>query len=414
MRFRQRPLIGMVIVILVGVAVVAVLGIMLQAVLASPLRQFPFDRVTIISDPPPPDLYGQFSERTLLQPNPVDPGPAWRLPAFDDSGWQDSYPAATLPGWGAPVGGDFIWGGAPGASVGGGRYEIPPSPAPQFLFLRKNFCIPINADNSSPNWISATPLRIQVAADPGDAAISYNGDDIGMLPGQGGTIQSLDIASSVTSFSRLGRNTLAMSVHDNVDDLYAAVAYHLELTYSIDYGAITVIANPPSPAIPGTLVTFSQGGTGAGGDAPYTFGWDLGNGATSTDPAPSIAYPAVGTYTVTLVMTDSFGCPSAPVVMQYIVLEPTPSIPPLTPTDTPVPTNTPRPANTSAPPPRPANTPIPSPAPTLTPTPTVPLLLPATGNTDRPSRANLVFLVVGGILLTASCLLLCRHIALCD
>jgi hypothetical protein len=397
MDFRRCLLTGMGTVIAVSTVVVVVLGIVLGSVFASPLRQFPTSSVTIISDPPPPNLPGQFSERTLLQPNPLDPSSAWRQPTFDDSGWQDSYPAA-ISGWGAPVdGSDFIWGGARGTDVGG-RYEIPSAPAPQFLFLRKNFCIPINADLSTVQ--AATSLQIQVAADPGRAAVSYNEDDLAILPGQGGTVQSLDVASSVASFRRLGRNTLAMSVQDDVDDLYAAVAYYLELSYSIDPGAITISANPPVSTTPGAFVTFSQGGTGPGGDAPYTLNWDFGDGTTGPNPH---AYAVAGTYTVTLVVADSFGCPSAPVSIQYIVAEPATPTPTSTPTNTPTttntavpaPTNTPRPANTSSPSqPQATDTPVP----TFTPTPILTLLLPETGDVGWSPGVNYVCLAVGILL----------------
>jgi hypothetical protein len=404
-------------VVLVGAMAIALSGVGLRGVLALPALQFPTNSVTILSDPPPLDEPGQFTEATLLQANPLDPHIEWRSPTFDDSGWQSSYPAATLPGWGSPVGGahpaaDFIWGGPVGTDVGG-RYEIPSSPAPQFLFLRKSFCVPINADINSVQ--PATPLQMQVAADPGEAALYYNGFDVGNLPGrEDGFVYSVDLSAVVAAARRLGRNTLAVSVYDDVVDTRAAVAYYLQMSYAIDPGAIMVNASPTSgSAGPGGPITFSQGGAGPGGDGPYAFGWDFGDGTTSTEPAPSKVYSAAGTYTVTLVMTDRFGCPSAPVSIAYVVAAPTPTDTP-TPTNTPTPTSTPVPVNTSAPPPsnpQPTSTPIVLPTPTLTPTAIVPVLLPATGNMPGPVIAGLVFPIVGGILLVVSCLLLRRRLA---
>ncbi|MCP4542225.1 MAG: PKD domain-containing protein [Chloroflexi bacterium] len=392
--FRQRPLIGVGIMILVSAVTMTIFGVTLQGVSALPLRQLPNPVV----------VTGDLSEVSLISASIMDPDPLWRTPTYDDSGWPISYLAATLPGWGAVVGGDFIWGGPPGTDVGGNQYEIPTNPAPQYLFLRDNFCIPINADVAS---IQSSVLQMQVVASPGDASINYNGADIGSLAGsEDGFIYNVNLTAQVASVRRLGRNTLAINVRDDVSDARAAIAYHVEFDYHIDLDAITLnpqLQNPPSgDAYVDTPVTFSYGGTGAGGDAPHTFSWDFGDGSTtSTDPNPTIAYTAIGTYTVTLIMDDRFGCSSEPVSMQYIVVEqptPTPTNTP-TPTSTPTPTNTPQPANTSAPPSQPANTPIPPPTPTLVPTPTIPVLLPATGRSDNFASTRRTFVVGCALLL---------------
>jgi len=234
MRFRQHPLIAAGTAILVGAVTVAMAGTVLPHASASPLQQFPTDSVTIISDPPPPGEPGQFPEAALLSGSVMDPSTLWRSPTFDDSGWQDSYLVATLPAWGTPVGGatlaDFIWGGPPGAAVGG-RYGIPSSPDPQILFLRKNFCVPINASVASIQ--AATPLRIQVAASPGNASVYYNSVDIVLnLPGhEDGTFDTLNLDPVlIDPVRRVGRNTLAIRVYDDVDDAYAAVAIIFSLT----------------------------------------------------------------------------------------------------------------------------------------------------------------------------------------
>jgi hypothetical protein len=424
MGLRRRSSVIAAIGVLVSVILVAASGAAFRAVAAFPLLQFPTDSVVVISDPPPQDLEGQFSEATLLQGDPLDPGGslAWRLPIYDDSGWFASYPAAMLPGWGAPLGdvglgADFIWGGPPGTDVGG-RYEIPSSPDPQFLFLRKNFCIPINADANSIQVI--TPLRIQIAATPGDAVISYNGVEVGSLPGRedGFIYTPPNWAAAVAAARRLGRNTLAMNVYNEVDDAYAAVAYRADFGYGIDPAAITVHWNIPSGvALPGVQILFSQGGTGAGGDGPHTYAWDFGDGSPfSADPAPVKVYAAAGTYTVTLTMTDRFGCPSAPVSAQLVVANPTATptptnTPPPTdtplPTDTPVPspTNTPRPRNGSAPS---APTSTPSILPTATPTLIVPILLPETGHRYQVVWVYLAIPAAGAVLAIA-CYLLHRR-----
>ena len=94
-RFKSSSLSALV---FVGVLTLFTLGTGLVSVLAAPLWQFPTNSVTIISDPPPADLLGQFSDLALLRPNLLDPDPLWRDPTFDDSGWQDTYPSARLAG----------------------------------------------------------------------------------------------------------------------------------------------------------------------------------------------------------------------------------------------------------------------------------------------------------------------------
>jgi len=413
MGLRRRLLTAMEIAILVGAVAVAPSGIVLSYVSAAPLRQST-GSVTIVSDG---------SEAALLSASVMDPDPYWRSATFDDSSWQGSYLAATLPGWGSPVGGVtsaiFIWGGPEGAPPG----NIPTSPAPQFLFLRRNFCIPINASVASIQ--AATLLDMHVAASPGLASVYYNGSDIALsLAGrEDGFYYALNLEPSlIDPVRRAGRNTLAINVEDAVADTLAAVAYHLQFTYAIDDTSITLNSGS---AIVGEPVVFSRGGTGPGGDGPYTFYWDFGDGKNSTEPSPSKVYWAAGTYTVTLTMTDSFGCPSSPVTAQYVVSDPTPTLTNTpTPTDTPTSTNTPAPLTDTPvpppPPPPPADTPVSSPTPTPTLTPTVPLFLPETGDTDWPSDAfyppftNSAFLIVGAILLVVGYLLLRRRLACRD
>ena len=404
MRFKQRTLIVVGIVMLAGALIV------LPSVWASPLRQS--GAVTVVSGPsaPPPG----HSEATLLQDNLLDPDPLWRAPDFDDSGWQLAYSVVRLPGWGAPVGDDFIWGGSPGAGPDGdGRYDIPLNPDPQFLFLRKNFCVPINADGDTVAVVN--PLRLQVAASPGDASVYYNGAPIAtnLVGREDGFVYDVNLDGTlVANNRRVGRNTLAMRMRDDVDDASAGAAYRVQFNYAIDGGAITLNAIPPSgtTAGAGVPIAFSQSNTGLSGDTPYTFEWDFGDGTTSTDSGPSKTYATPGTYTVTLTMTDRLGCPSWPVSMQYVVVEPT-----ATPTNTPTPTHTPTPTSapasatdTPAPPPPPADTPVPSPTPVLTPTPTAPVLLPETGDVDRTAGVGWALPVAGGFLLLIIYLLL-RH-----
>lgn len=398
--FKLHSLARIGLVVSFGLALI--LGSGLLYVAAAPPSQFPINSVTLISDPPPPDpnFPGQFVERTILQNNLLDPGGTtqWRFPTFDDSSWLNSYPVVRLPAWGDPLGNpaspaDFIWGGSPGVGPdANGRYQIPNTPNPrQYLFLRKNFCIPINASLNSVAVVN--PLRLQVAASPGNASVYYNGTALVTgLPGdETGAFYNLNLLPGlVNSVRRIGRNTLAMRVRDDLADTSAGVAYQLQFNYNIDPAALTINSNPPSPTTANTAITFSQNNNGLSGDGPFTFEWNFGDGTTSTAAAPVKAYATPGTYTVVLTMTDRFGCPSAPVSLIYEV-QPQPTA---TPTNTPI-----------APPPSsddddddvlPTPTATATPTPTPTATPAGPVYLPETGLLAEPASPHsspLVFTV---------------------
>jgi PKD repeat protein len=67
--------------------------------------------------------------------------------------------------------------------------------------------------------------------------------------------------------------------------------------------SVSISASPTAGTAPLT-VSFTSSVTG--GVSPFTYAWDFGDGsATSTEPNPSHTYTAEGTYTATLVVTDS-------------------------------------------------------------------------------------------------------------
>ena len=72
-------------------------------------------------------------------------------------------------------------------------------------------------------------------------------------------------------------------------------------------------ARPGGPYAAEATVAFS-GSTSSDPDnnVPLTYAWNFGDGATGTGVSPTHAYPADGSYTVTLVVTDALGLASAP------------------------------------------------------------------------------------------------------
>jgi len=81
----------------------------------------------------------------------------------------------------------------------------------------------------------------------------------------------------------------------------------------IDNGAYYLIYHPsliadaggPYKAEPGESIQFH--GSAYGGTEPYTWQWDFGDGATSSEQNPTHSYSKAGIYTVTLTVTDANG-----------------------------------------------------------------------------------------------------------
>jgi PKD repeat protein len=74
---------------------------------------------------------------------------------------------------------------------------------------------------------------------------------------------------------------------------------------------IAIISADPSPATVGESVTFDGSGTVISKTPADTvatsYEWDFGDGSSAKGEAVSHTYTAVGTYTVTLTVTDSAG-----------------------------------------------------------------------------------------------------------
>ena len=87
------------------------------------------------------------------------------------------------------------------------------------------------------------------------------------------------------------------------------------------------IAGPNVICIPGT-VQFTNSSSGGN-----TYLWDFGDGGTSTEFAPSHLYNTPGTYTVSMLMTDSYGCSVADTadIQVFAIPDPVASIDPVAP-----------------------------------------------------------------------------------
>ena len=89
---------------------------------------------------------------------------------------------------------------------------------------------------------------------------------------------------------------------------------------------ITVHGNPtPDFSVDGSTSgcipfspTFNDASTAGGSSTIVDWQWNFGNGASDTDQNPTYSYPSIGTYDVSLIVTDNNGCDSSVVKIDYI------------------------------------------------------------------------------------------------
>ena len=94
--------------------------------------------------------------------------------------------------------------------------------------------------------------------------------------------------------------------------------YHRNFMYDWDYVTVEVIeaGQPLDGSGDGEDLGGYEGtigepiqlyGSATGGEAPYSFVWDLGNGETAREQNPVVVYKQPGTYTITVTITDWMG-----------------------------------------------------------------------------------------------------------
>jgi uncharacterized repeat protein (TIGR01451 family) len=333
---RCRRVIGIRYLPLLGIA--TLVGLLLLPVLSIAQPPSGNGQLVIVSDEGQAQTLfpGQVvrEDTTLLQSSDVDPDPNWRNRDFNDGAWTTAFPVLRVTSWATTTlaGADHIWGGTAGGLLtdddGSGTttypnrfdgadydngYPIASSPVPQYLFLRKNFCIPINTllDGSGDPTVSAGGLSLLPAVD-GNVALWLNGL-YSLWSGAGdesGSLASVPMPPNIAAVLERGNNTLSMRAGESDPNDQAALLYRWDMTYTIDPNAIQINASA-NPAYVGQSVDFSYTDDGLSSRPPYGAVWDFGDASGDTS-SPHI-YSAAGTYTVTLTLTDQDGCPGVAV-----------------------------------------------------------------------------------------------------
>ena len=91
--------------------------------------------------------------------------------------------------------------------------------------------------------------------------------------------------------------------------------------------APTANANGPYIGTPGVAINFSSAGSSDPDGRIVSYAWNFGDGSTSSAANPSHAYAAVGSYVVTLTVTDNDGASGSDSTSVTISNTPPPSIP---------------------------------------------------------------------------------------
>ena len=166
-----------------------------------------------------------------------------------------------------------------------------------------------SASFTSDQQTGCTPLNVQFTSTSTGAA-SYQWDL--------GNGNSSTLPNPANLYTSPGTYTVKLTVNDGMGNLDSVVM--------VNY--ITVVGNPiadfNSPilatCLDGNSFTFNN--TSVGG---ATYLWDFGDGSTSTLPNPTHSYTLQGSFTVTLIATNAFGCIDVKIKNQYITIYPKPN-----------------------------------------------------------------------------------------
>ncbi len=180
---------------------------------------------------------------------------------------------------------------------------------PNFITVFENPAASFNGDAPLSGCI---PLSVSFndLSTPGDGAITNWQWDFG--DGNSSTTQNPS-----HSFTTVGIYAVSLQVTDEhgcTDDMTIQnyVTASTKPTVAFSANATTNCAVP-------FAVQFTNTSSGFGS---LTYSWDFGDGGVSTGTSPSHTYTVAGTYDVTLIATDQYGCSDTLVMTDYISITP--------------------------------------------------------------------------------------------
>ena len=103
----------------------------------------------------------------------------------------------------------------------------------------------------------------------------------------------------VHAYTAVGSYTVTLVVNDGKGSSVPATA-----TVTIENRAPVAAAGGPYDGVRNQAIAFGGAGSSDPDRDPLTYQWDFGDGGTGSGVAPSHAYTALGSYTVTLVVND--------------------------------------------------------------------------------------------------------------
>ena len=148
-------------------------------------------------------------------------------------------------------------------------------------------------------------------------------------------LTGVQFTSPVSGNWDFGNGTSAINT-DNGSAIYSDPGTY-DVTFddgtTVHEETITVYGNPiPDFSVDGSTggcipfsPTFNDASTAEGSSTIIDWQWNFGNGASSTDQNPSYSYPSIGTYEVSLIVTDDNGCDSTAVKTDYITVSSPPT-----------------------------------------------------------------------------------------
>jgi PKD repeat protein len=133
-----------------------------------------------------------------------------------------------------------------------------------------------------------------------DWSISDDADWLDCSPTSGSGSKNISVSVDISGLSAGSHHSTVTVSSDNADNSPQEVSVTLTLTSQPL--AISASASPTSGEAPLT-VNFTT--SVSGGASPYSYKWDFGDEATSSDQNPSHTFSDKGDYSVTLTVTDS-------------------------------------------------------------------------------------------------------------